>query len=151
LDKFIKESINSEIVKINNLIIFIKPLVDLSKFIEPEQKEIIIIAMAIHSFYTGIEKIGLLYFESIKNIPRDNQWHKALLNKMFSENHNNIGLIRQGLRENIENYLAFRHLVRNLYCTDLKWDKMKILVENLEDTWEMIKSDFEHFFKGEYQ
>ena len=140
----VKESILTEISKIDDLINFIKPLLKMGKSKEFVQIELIAIAMTLHSFYNGLERISSLFLDKFNDfIPSDSQWHKTLLKVMFGLNSKNINFIRSDLQNTVENYLSFRHLVRNIYCTELVWDRMKMLAENLEETWTMIKSDFE--------
>ena len=41
--------------------------------------------------------------------------------------------------------MSFRHFIRHSYSSELEWDDMKELVENINELWGKIKTDFELF------
>jgi hypothetical protein len=54
-------------------------------------------------------------------------------------------VISSQLKESLEEYRGFRHVVRNVYTYHLKPEKLKILVGNLEGTFEMASKELAAF------
>jgi hypothetical protein len=149
LDNNVKEKIEYEISRIEKLINDAKPLLDLCKLKEPDFVEITASAQILHSFYNGVESVVVLFLKSIdEKIPNDSRWHKTLFEIIFDTNSKNREIIRRGIKEQMEQYMYFRHFIRHSYSSELKWSEMEPLVKNLEEIWKIIKSDFELFIKN---
>jgi len=111
------------------------------------------VALNLHGFYTGLEKIFLLvarYME--KKEPSGKNWHNLLL-KQISNDVPNIrpALISHISAEQLQEYKRFRHVVRNVYTTSLAPQKMSPLIKQLPDLWKKIKTellDFINFLKA---
>lgn len=105
------------------------------------------VALNLHGFYTGVERI----FEDIarcvdQEIPDGADWHKRLLLQMTAE----IPDIRPAVldpdtRLCLEEYRAFRHVVRNVYTFNLKMPRMVELVRALQACCDMLFRDLEAF------
>ena len=148
MDNNTKEKILHEISYLNNFINTSKPLLNFCKINEPNFTEITALAMILHAFYNGVESIFLLILKSRNEIvPSDGHWHKGLFDIMFGKNSMKTAFIREDLKNMLRQYLDFRHFIRHSYSTILVWGEMKNLVENLEETWTMIKSDFERMME----
>jgi len=83
----------------------------------------------LHDFYSGIEKIFRRIAAKIdRDIPSDEDWHTELLIRM-SMSIDNIRppVISVELKEQLGEYLRFRHLFRNIYGFELKWERCKAL------------------------
>jgi hypothetical protein len=65
----------------------------------------------------------------------------------FGTNSNNIKIIRDDIKKQLENYLSFRHLIRHSYSSELDWNRMGPLIKEIESIWTIIKTDFEVFIK----
>ena len=50
-------------------------------------------------------------------------------------------VISNQLKESLEGYRGFRHVVRNVYAYHLKPEKLKSLVDNLEDTFKLASEE----------
>ncbi|MDR1963315.1 MAG: hypothetical protein LBQ50_06015 [Planctomycetaceae bacterium] len=149
MDNNVKEKIEYEISRIEKLINDAKPLLDLCKLKEPDFVEITASAQILHSFYNGVESVVVLFLKSIdEKIPNDSRWHKTLFEIIFDTNSKNREIIRRGIKEQMEQYMYFRHFIRHSYSSELKWSEMEPLVKNLEEIWKIIKSDFELFIKN---
>jgi hypothetical protein len=134
LENKAKEKIEFEIYRIQKLLTDSKPLLDLCRLKEPDFIEITATAQILHSFYNGIESVVILILRNIGiKIPNDKTWHKTLFEIMFGNNTGKIEIIRQDLKEQMGKYLYFRHFIRHSYSSELKWDDMEILVNNLEE------------------
>jgi len=80
-----------------------------------------------------------------EKLPNDYMWHKTLLDIAFGQNARDFKIFRDDIRDLLGDYLSFRHFIRHSYSYQLKWNRMCQLVENLENTWSTLKSDFELF------
>jgi len=75
------------------------------------------VALNLHGFYSGLEKI----FEKIAatvdgSVPNAANWHQELLSQMSMEIPEvRPAVISQELRDMLEDYRGFRHVVRNVY------------------------------------
>jgi hypothetical protein len=149
LDNIVKEKIQHEISRIENLLDHAKPLLDLCKLKEPDFVEITATAQILHSFYNGVESVVILFLKSIKEkLPNDISWHKTLFEIMFGENSRKIIILNSDIKEQLEKYMYFRHFIRHSYSSELEWSEMEKLVKNLENIWKTIKTDFELFIEN---
>lgn len=98
--------------------------------------ELAAIATFIHNFYNGIENILKRVLSLKQIIIKDTStWHKDLL-KISSD----TGIIDNNLYETLSNYLSFRHFFIHAYSFTLKWEELKPLVNNLDETLKKFKS-----------
>ena len=149
MDNNVKEKIEYEISRIEKLLYYAKPLLDLCKTREPDFVEITATAQILHSFYNGVESVVILFLKSInEKVPNDSRWHKTLFEITFGQNSQNIAILRPDIKEQMEKYMYFRHFIRHSYSSELKWNEMEPLVKNLEEIWETIKIDFKLFIKN---
>lgn len=57
-----------------------------------------------------------------------------------------LPITSQSLKENIDEYRAFRHIVRNAYTHNLRIDKMKNLIESIDTAFSReVKNSFQIF------
>jgi len=110
------------------------------------------IAYDLHGFYTGLERI----FKSVANtiddrIPSGENWHKELLKQMTMEIEGiRPALLSNEARDLLDEFMRFRHRVRNIYSFNLLPERVKNLVERLPAAHEKAKGDlfaFVHFLK----
>ena len=97
------------------------------------------VATLLHNFYNGVENIlkQCLLSKDVP-IPSGASWHKDLL---ITSVENNI-LLKETMFL-LGEYLAFRHFFLHAYALDLYTDKMEPLVENLEGTFSIFKSEID--------
>jgi hypothetical protein len=101
------------------------------------------------SFYNGVESIIIIFFKNFgEKLPKDVYWHKTLLEMAFGNNSRNVRIFNDDKKEKLVDYLSYRHFIRHSYSSELKWDDMASLVNELEETWNTIKTDFELFIKN---
>ena len=149
MDNIITKKILFEIDQIEEHINASSPLFDLCKIKEPDYVEKCGISMILHSFYNGIENILLLIVKNKdSNLPNGIRWHKELLSKAFEKTGNRTEILRLGLNIPLNEYLRFRHFVRNTYGFQLKWEDMKTMLFNLHDVWNSIKEDIKIFIEN---
>ena len=101
----------------------------------------------LHDFYTGIEKIfRKIAIEMDEELPEGLSWHSELLERMnLSIEDVRIQVIEKDLKRKLYEYLRFQHVFRNVYGFDLKWEKMRHLVIELEDVFNELDSSVERF------
>ena len=104
----------------------------------------------IHDFYTGVEKIFRQIATRVdQDLPAGDDWHVQLLQRMsvpLEEIRPQV--IDNPLERNLEEYLRFRHLFRNIYGFELKWERCQPLAERLPETFADLKEqigDFKNF------
>jgi hypothetical protein len=112
----------------------------------PNNIELSALAALLHSFYTGIENIfKRVAIELDGAAPRGEAWHRQLLDSMAAATKDRRALISKSLHETLSEYLAFRHVFRQAYSFDLRWEKMTKLVLNCEETFGRLENELEAF------
>ena len=113
------------------------------------------VALNLHGFYTGIERI----LESIArevdgSVPRGPQSHRDLLMQMAAElPGRRPAVLSRACRECLEEYRAFRHLVRSVYAFSLRPQRLEELVQALPGCLDELKRDlaaFAVFLQGDH-
>jgi len=105
------------------------------------------VALNLHGFYSGLERI----FEKVAvtvdgSVPGGANWHQELLNQMSIEiPGERPALISVTLREDLEVYRGFRHIVRNVYTYQLRPEKMEPLVEKLSQVFATAEREIAAF------
>jgi hypothetical protein len=149
LDNNLKEKIKHEICRIEKLINDSKPLFDLCRMKTPDFIEMTASAQILHSFYNGVESVVMLFLKGInEKVPNDSRWHKTLFEKTFGLNSKNVIILREDIKEQMEKYMYFRHFIRHSYSSELDWNEIGPLMKQIEDTWKIIKNDFETVIKN---
>ena len=107
------------------------------------------VALSLHDFYNGLERLFERIAENVDEYkPGGINWHREILNQMILEIPNvRPSIISQSLKENLDEYRAFRHIVRNVYAHNLRIDKMKNLIENIDTMFKELKNSLQIFCK----
>ena len=149
MDEVIKIKVYHEISRIDKFLGDVKPLLDLCKIKKPDIIEITAAAQVLHSFYNGVESIVVLFFKHInEKLPNDLSWHKTLLEMAFGTNSQNIKIFRNDIKEKLDDYRSFRHFIRHTYSSDLKWDVMEPLINEIDTIWQIVKTDFKNLMEN---
>lgn len=84
------------------------------------------VALNLHSFYSGIERIFELIAGNIDDtVPEGENWHQILLKQMAEEmTEVRPAVISDSVRLGLDEYRGFRHVVRNVYT--YKFDSARI-------------------------
>jgi len=110
-------------------------------------------ALGLHNFYTICERI----FEKIASdvngaAPQTSAWHMRLLQSMVLEVPQvRPAVLSPDLERELEEFLKFRHLVRNIYALELEPDKLAPLVAKLRPTTDALRRDlggFTRYLRG---
>ena len=111
----------------------------------PEPVEVA--ALRLHSFYTAVERALLLVSRAVNGgTPRQGEgWHRRLLERMAMATELRPAVLREDNQQRLQEYLRFRHLVRNLYADELRPEPIATLLRELPDVWEALEQDLIDF------
>ncbi|MBL8187280.1 MAG: hypothetical protein JNK38_04700 [Acidobacteria bacterium] len=140
-DKLHKQ-IAVELQQLNHLLEVHQPLLDKCANEAPSEIEISALAAMLHSFYTGIENIfKRIVLESGEALPVGEAWHRSLLDLITRPGSARTAVISTPLRDKLREYLRFRHVFRQAYSFDLRWDKMGTLVLACVETLRLLEAE----------
>lgn len=105
------------------------------------------VALNLHDFYNGLERIFERIAENIDEIkPEGLNWHQEILRQMAMEIPKvRPAVISQDLREELDKYRAFRHIVRNIYAHNFRIDKIKDLMGNIDKVVNKLEENLQIF------
>ena len=116
---------------------------------EPVDQSVYIdsVALNLHGFYSALEKLFELILRYIdqKALP-SKTWHQDLL-KIMSQKTQNVrpAVISTDTYRRLDKFLRFRHLVRNIYATNLIPQKIELLIEDLGSLWPNLRRELLSF------
>lgn len=149
MDSKTTEKIKYEIDQLNRLLSEARSLLTLCANKEPDFIERSAATLLLHSFYNGIENVIFIIFKSIEEAEKESdKWHKSLLDRSFENTEKRSRIFSEGLKDELGEYLAFRHFVRHSYGFQIVWSKMKPLIVNIDVVWEKIKIDLIEFMRS---
>ena len=101
----------------------------------------------LHDFYNGVERIFELITENINGKTTLNgQWHKRLLYQMTAEIKDIRPIvISNNLAAELDEYLSFRHLFRNIYGFELDSNRLDVLIENFPSVISKFENEIMEF------
>jgi hypothetical protein len=107
------------------------------------------VALNLHGFYSGLERIFEKIAASVDgSIPEGANWHQELLHQLSMEIDGiRPAVISSDLKENLEEYRGFRHVVRNVYTYHLSSKKIKPLVDKIQDVFRKSENELSAFAK----
>jgi hypothetical protein len=145
----VKEKVLHEISRFDESLLVASSIIKSCKEQVPNIAEKIAMSQILHSFYNAIERTATIILKAMgEKIPSGDRWHKKLLDMMFGANSLEIEIIKQCSKSQLERYLFFRHVVRQAYCFELRWNDMEVLVNDFEKVWKAVKSDFVAFVEN---
>jgi len=105
--------------------------------------ELAAIGTFLHNIYNGIENIlkQILKAKDVE-IPKADTWHKELLNLSVS-----LGIISEGLSNELYEYLTFRHFFIHAYGFMLDEAQLKDLANNIPHIWSQFIVEIENFLR----
>jgi hypothetical protein len=100
-------------------------------------------ALNLHDFYAGLERLFEVVASSVdESVPVGPDWHRDLLSQLGVEV---PGIRPIVLSENtvriLDDYLRFRHVVRNVYAFQLDAGRVGRLVDSVAEAFSLVKSD----------
>jgi hypothetical protein len=105
------------------------------------------LALSLHSFYNGLERIFEMIARQLDpTFPSGERWHRELLEQMGWE----IPGVRPSVLsidsiEKLDEFLAFRHRVLNIYTFHLDAERLHELLTRLSDAWQHAQADIQIF------
>jgi hypothetical protein len=86
----------------------------------------------LHDFYTAVEKAFREISPELNgHEPKGENWHRDLLHTMTLDLPGfRPAVLSRTLETRLLEHLKFRHVYRNLYTFDLKWDRVRRLAED---------------------
>lgn len=119
----------------------------LAKAVEQDEDYFDGVALNLHSFYTGAERVLEEIAKKIDNsVPDGAGWHRDLLLQMSDELANvRPAVISRSTRYCLDEYRGLRHIVRNIYTFNLRPSRLQELVTDLPQCYASLKSDIDTF------
>ncbi|MCM8787253.1 MAG: hypothetical protein NC935_04280 [Candidatus Omnitrophica bacterium] len=101
----------------------------------------------LHDFYNACERIFEIIARRINGeLPLSEQWHKRLLHQMTIEIKGvRPAVISKRLAAELDEYLAFRHLFRNIYGFELESERLDRLVEKFDKITKSFQQEIRKF------
>ena len=98
------------------------------------------VALNIHSFYSGVERLFELIARHVDGTTLAGEtWHRDLLQQMARDLINvRPAVIDRDSTLTLDDFRRFRHLVRNVYTINLVPDKMTKLILDLPNLWSKL-------------
>ena len=104
------------------------------------------LAFKLHNFYTGCEHIFQMIADELNGFRSDGfEWHKRLLERMGIAQTGRPAVLSAHSVAGLREYLAFRHVVRNLYGFELDSTRVHQLVERYPTIWAWVSKDLHRF------
>ncbi len=105
------------------------------------------LALYLHHFYQAVEQIFLRITKAFDHYqPVGEAWHKDLLDAVSLEIEKvRPPVISDNLRQELERYRSFRHVVRHAYEREFLWKGMKDLVADYPRVSAQVKVDIQTF------
>jgi hypothetical protein len=140
--------IEFEISQINTLISETMPLIKLAHIKTPDMVETAALGLFLQSFYNGVENIiKFIMSEKYGKLPSSTKWHKELLDLCFIKNNDEKELFSNNLKNILDDYLRFRHFIRNTYSYKIKWELMEDLILNIDENWKNIRTEIVEYIE----
>lgn len=100
------------------------------------------LALKLHNFYTGCERVFQIIASELNGaLPSGYDWHKRLLERMAIQREERPAVISQESARYLEEYLAFRHVVRNIYGYELEPQRIDPLVARSKKVYEKFHAE----------
>jgi hypothetical protein len=100
-------------------------------------------SLNLHDVYSGFERVFKQIAATVDgNVPASTEWHKELLEQMGLD----LPKIRPPVLtsdsiQRLDEYLRFRHIVRNVYTFSFDPERIGRLVRELESTFSQIREE----------
>ncbi len=105
------------------------------------------IALYLHNFYNNVEHVfEMIAAEVDGNVPSGRAWHRDLLTQMtLVLPEIRPAVLTSETTQALDEYLRFRHVVRNVYAFQFEMERLAPLVEQLPATYERLSGEIEVF------
>jgi len=101
------------------------------------------VALNLHDFYAGLERIFRYIASHVeRSVPTDGEWHRELLRQMNVEAPGvRPAVLSEESVQALDEYLRFRHVVRNVYTFNFDPERIERLVGRIRPCFEQVRSD----------
>ncbi|MCS6846401.1 MAG: hypothetical protein RMN52_01645 [Anaerolineae bacterium] len=104
------------------------------------------LALKLQSFYTGCERVFRVIANELNGgLPSGSDWHRRLLQRACISYRDRPQIIAKTTADSLEDYLAFRHVVRNAYTFDLDATRVEELARSLPKAFDAFSHDLQRF------
>jgi archaellum component FlaC len=147
-EKALKEAkrIHDELSQIDTIVSHVKR--DWNEFVRTgDDAYLKAVAYDLQGFYTGLERILESVADTIDDhLPAGESWHKILLDQMSKEIQGvRPALLSDNSKKLLDEFMRFRHRVRNIYSFNLIPERVENLVEKLPYAYEQARKDLSAF------
>jgi len=121
-----------------------------SRNVPESEHDIRAAASYLDDFYSAAESVfGIIASAVDDSMPKGEAWHAALLDQIAHEVRGvRPAVISPDLYRKLGDYLSFRHVGRHAYGYELRWEKMRRLVESLPLVAAQLAEELEVFRRG---
>lgn len=104
-------------------------------------------ALNLHDFYSGLERVFEQIASSIdRSVPDGQQWHRELLRQMtIAISQVRPAVLARETAQDLDGFLRFRHVVRNIYSFTLDPERMQRLTTRLRPAYSQVYGELETF------
>jgi hypothetical protein len=101
------------------------------------------VALNLHGLYAGLERLFELIAATVDGtVPQGANWHQMLLEQMTVEvPHVRPAVISDQVRERLDEYRGFRHVVRNVYTVSFDPMKIRKLIEEAPAMFSQVRAE----------
>ncbi len=105
------------------------------------------VALNLHGFYSGIERLFELVANQVDEAALEGEsWHRLLLERMARPVPEvRPAVINPQTAAKLDEFRKFRHLVRNVYTANLDPSRMAGLMNELIPLWKQLESELSEF------
>lgn len=101
------------------------------------------VALNLHGFYSGLERLFTLVARTIDEAtPSGDNWHRELLAQMACDVPDmRPAVISSRNAVRLGEFRRFRHLVRNVYASELLPERMTAMLTDLPELWVDLRAE----------
>ena len=104
-------------------------------------------SLNLHDVYSGFERMFKQIAATVDgSVPTSAEWHRELLNQMELDLPKvRPPVLTREIIQRLDEYLRFRHVVRNVYTFSFDPERIGRLVNELEGVFEQVKQELSAF------
>ncbi|MEJ2305783.1 MAG: hypothetical protein P8Y14_30030 [Anaerolineales bacterium] len=101
------------------------------------------VVLNLHDFYSGLERVFQQIGTTVDgHLPSGADWHRDLLNQMQDEMTDlRPPVLSQEAGQSLDEFLRFRHVVRNIYAFRFDPERVQHLVDLMQPVLEQVQTE----------